>query len=271
MASFSDEYPFAYHAFPLPRAKPIWSDGRLRPKRNLGGGDARRTTRAVDEMLGFDGFVHFYLPRRGTPVQQLPIVSAQMSPARSPPTPHAVVRLPTAEVEDASCTICCWNIAVSRPKSETAGVKGGNWSRGTRAERIAEVWDAFRQDQPDIPRARGFWHDGLKVPVLAGPQIATNLKLLRKPRRGPELLFKGDVPLSTSMTILVFSDDDEELVRRLGDPPGGAAVERGALPGYGRDYHPRQADLEGIGAYFEGTGPRPLIDFDSVRPGSGWN
>lgn len=99
-------------------------------------------------------------------------------------------RRATAALADADCTLCNWNIAVSRPG--VPGVaKGGNWTRGTNPERIAEVWRAFRAINPDPRTARGFWGEP-EVPVLAGPQIAGNLPLLgRAPQKTPELLLRS--------------------------------------------------------------------------------
>lgn len=97
MASFSTTHPFAYHAFPLTAARSIWSRGALLGKDDLGpAGQARRIVAATDRRLGFSRFVHFYLdPRRTTPAD-LPILGAQLQPA------------------DEACTICNWNIPVSR-------------------------------------------------------------------------------------------------------------------------------------------------------------
>lgn len=150
MASFSPTHPFAYHAFPLTAARSIWTTGALLGKDDQGSaGQARRTVADTDRRLGFSRYVHLYLPRRGTTPAALPILAAQLQPARDPACPHALLIVPTDNLADADCSLCNWNIAVSRPG--VPGVaKGGNWTRGTNPERIAEVWRAFRP--PHRPR-----------------------------------------------------------------------------------------------------------------------
>ena len=115
MASFSTTHPFAYHAFPLTAARSIWTTGALLGKDDQGStGQARRTVADTDRRLGFSRYVHLYLPRRGTTPAALPILAAQLQPARDPACPHALLVVPTANLADADCSLCNWNIAVSR-------------------------------------------------------------------------------------------------------------------------------------------------------------
>lgn len=219
MASFSDTHPFAYHVFPLTAARGIWRRGALLGKQDLAGiGQMRRTTRDVDIALGFAEFVHFYLPKGHAKWTTLPILQAQLGPAKKPPVPHALLIIPTSSWDDVDCTICNWNIAVSRPKVEGM-CRGGNWTRGTRPSRIVEVWDAFRRLEPALERARGFWC-GPRVPVIPGDRIGTNLPLLRK-HRIPELLLRSPVRLPSGAMIHVFSEADEKSLATLGPAPAG--------------------------------------------------
>ena len=73
--------PWAYHVFPLHAAKTIWAGG-LFSKRTLQqqglGGMKRSTTFATDTLLGFDDFVHFYLPEnQAQDCSLLPILKAR--------------------------------------------------------------------------------------------------------------------------------------------------------------------------------------------------
>lgn len=208
MASFSHTHPFAYHAFPLTAARSIPGRGVLLGKDDLGAaGQARHTTAAVDRLLGFSKFVHLYLPPRGATLAMLPILGAQVQPAQEAVCPHAVLAAPTAGLADDACTICNWNIAVSRP-GVAGGKKGGNWNRRTKPEIIAEQWRAFRAMAPDARRARGFWGEHA-VPVLAGSQIAANPRLVgRDPKHPPELLLRSPARIFAGATILAFSRAD---------------------------------------------------------------
>lgn len=265
MASFSTTHPFAYHTFPLVAARSIWSKGALLGKADLGGaGQARRTTAGTDHRLGFANFVHFYLPRSGTTPASLPILGAQLQPALEPACPHVLLVVPTAALADADCTLCNWNIAVSRPG--VPGVaKGGNWTRGTNPERIAEVWRAFRAINPDSRTARGFWGEP-EVPVLAGPQIAGNLALLgRAPQKTPELLLHSPARIFAGATILAFSHADLASLQRLGPPPDGATLSLGDFPGYDPDGDPLGSRRQALDDYLTGHAERPSIDFDAIR------
>ncbi|MDC0718997.1 hypothetical protein [Nannocystis bainbridge] len=267
MASFSSTHPFAYHVFPLTAARSIWRLGALHGKDDLGAlGAIRRTTGDLDRLLGFSRFVHFYLPRQGTTPAELPILGAQLQPSRVPPCPHAMLVVPTAPLTDEDATICNWNIAVSRPTVE--GVcKGGNWTRGTNPEWILDRWRRFRATNPEPERARGFWGEP-HVPIVAGPQIAANLRLLgRAPRKTPELLLRSPARVFAGAKVIAFSRADLASLQRLGAAPDGAALELGTFPGYDPDgdpLGPRRGLLDDFLAGLRDA--PPPIDFDAIRP-----
>jgi len=266
MASFSHTHPFAYHAFPLTAARSIWSHGVLLGKDDLGAaGQARRTTAAVDRVLGFSKFVHLYLLPRGATPAMLPILGAQLQPAQEAVCPHALLVVPTAGLDDNACTICNWNIAVSRP-GVPDGKKGGNWNRRTNPELIAEQWRAFRAITPDARRARGFWGE-LAVPVLAGPQIAANLRLVsRDPKRPPELLLRSPARVFAGATILAFSRADLTSLQQLGSPPDDAALAPAEFPNYDPDGDPLGPHRRHLNDYLAGRrDDAPPIDFDAIR------
>jgi hypothetical protein len=267
MASFSATHPFAYHVFPLIAAREIWRTGALLGKDDLEGiGQTRRTTAAVDRHLGFSRFVHFYLPRAGTPWSALPILGAQLGPAqRSPASPHVLLVLPTDSLADEHCTICNWNIAVSRP-TVPGKCKGGNWTRGTNPARIAEIWAAFRATDPTPEKARGLWGSS-KVPVLAGRDIQPNLRLLRlAPRHMPELLLASPARVFARAKLIAFSQKDRTSLERLGPPPDGMTLELGSFPGYDLNGDPLAALRGDLDAYFAGERDQgPALDFDAIR------
>lgn len=266
MASFSHTHPFAYHAFPLTSARSIWARGALLGKDDLGSaGQARRTVAATDRRLGFSQFVHFYLPPRGKTFADLPILSAQLQPAQEAACPHALIVVPTIGLADESCTICNWNIAVSRP--EVPGIAhGGNWTRGTNPERVAEIWRAFRATAPDPVKARGFWGEP-EVPVLAGPQIAQNLRLLgRAPQKTPELLLRSPARIFAGATILAFSHADLASLQLLGAPPDGAVLALAEFPGYDPAGDPVEPHRRHLDDHLAGRRQdAPPIDFDAIR------
>src|SRR5689334_20308951 len=155
MASFSSQFPWAYHVFPLHAARGVWANGLL-SKATLqaqGLGLRRQTTHAVDIALGFGGMIHFYLPELPTvDVRTLPILRAQIGEAAAPPFPHVVLVISTKPLRDDDCTICNFNIAVSRPAYD--GVRGGNHARGMAPENILAHWQGFRRDNPSAERRR---------------------------------------------------------------------------------------------------------------------
>jgi len=260
-------YPVAHHVFPLHAARDIFKVGALRSKTQLGDRRDRAmrpTTGAVDQALGFSDFVHLYLRKTAEGHANLPILDAQLRPASSPPFPHAVLSLPMGAVSD-ECFVCCWNIAVSRPKTVVNGVdvKGGNWARGTSPARIAEVWAAFRQSKPSLERARGYWVDPMKVPALHAQKVDENLKLLGAPAGGPELLIPREVALGPWLTFFVFSEEDERLLRLAGLPPN-IELKRREFPGYEGANVPSKASYEIIERYIRGEDV-VVPDFDIVR------
>lgn len=266
MASYSSTHPFAYHVFPLTAARSIWRLGALHGKDDLGAtGQIRRTTGDLDRQLGFSRFVHFYLPRQGATPADLPILGAQLQPARVPPCPHAMLVVPTAPRTDEESTICNWNIAVSRPT--VAGVcLGGNWTRGTNPERILAVWRAFREANPAPETARGFWGEP-HVPIVAGPQIAANLRLLaRAPRKMPELLLRSPARVFAGAKIVAFSRADLASLQLLGSPPDRAVLELGTFPGYDPEGDPLGPRRQALDEFLAGRSDvAPGIDFDAIR------
>jgi hypothetical protein len=266
MASFSQTHPFAYHAFPLTAARSIWSSGALLGKDDLGpAARARRTTGAVDRLLGFSKFVHLYLPPRGATPATLPILGAQLQPAQTAACPHALLVVPTTGLADEDCVICNWNIAVSRP-GVPGGKKGGNWNRTTNPALIAEQWRVFRALGPDAKRARGFWGEPL-VPVLTGSQITANPRLVgRDPKRPPELLLRSPTRIFAGATILAFSRADLASLQLLGPPPAGATLALAEFPDYDPDGDPLGPLRRHLDDFLAGRrDDAPSIDFDAVR------
>lgn len=266
--SWKKAYPVAYHVFPLHAARDIFKAGALRSKARLAdrrGRAVRSTTSAVDEVLGFSDVVHLYLQRTAECFSELPILAAQLQPSSTPPFPHAVLALPTGSVSD-ECLICCWSIAVSQPQTVVNGVnvKGGNWARGTSPERIAEVWAAFRQQRPPLERARGYWVDPMKVPVLSAVQLDKCVELSRTSARGPELLIPREVALGPSMTFFAFCEEDERLLRLAG-LPANIALKRRVFPDYGGANVASKATYESIQRYILGE-EVVVTGFDTVRP-----
>lgn len=149
MASFSARYSRAVHVLPLHALKGVWSRQALLGKAQASQQSAvlRSTTREVDNELGFQDVVHFYLMGSGVAWNQVPILEAQIGSNIAPPFPHVALEGETDFLHDDECVLCLWNIAVSRP--QIPGVKGGNWTRGTRPSRIASVWRAFKEQTPD--------------------------------------------------------------------------------------------------------------------------
>lgn len=264
MASFSERFPRAFHVFPLTAARGIFAARALLSKARFGSdGVARRTTREVDRALGFEDFVHLYLPRAGASFEDLPILAAQLAPSRRPAVPHAVVVLDTAALPDEDCVVCNWNIAVGRPRVE--GVcRGGNWSRGTSSERIAEVWRAFKAAGPSVERARGFWVGPL-VPVIPGERIAKHWRLMTKRSGIPELLLRSRVPLGRSTRVVVFSDADERSLSSL-PRPSGLEVHRSTFDGYSTSVDSLGLEArQALDRYLAHGGAVPDIDFDGRR------
>src|SRR5262245_22496013 len=149
MASFSPWFRYAYHVVPLHVLKLVGKEGALLSKaRHQEGARVRRgTTAGVDEALGFSDYVHFYLPRRtAESFSGLPILETQIGKSVVPPFPHAVIVVDTQALSDEECTVCNFNIAVSRPAY--GNVQGGNHARGTNPALILKHWQGFRASNP---------------------------------------------------------------------------------------------------------------------------
>ena len=83
MASFSARYPRAVHILPLHALKSIWRSGALLSKASLESDQTaavRPTTSGVDEALGFQHKVYFYLLGYAQPWEVAPILAAQLGP-----------------------------------------------------------------------------------------------------------------------------------------------------------------------------------------------
>ncbi len=159
--------------------------------------------------------------------------------------------------------MCNWNLAVSRP-AVPGLVRGGNWTRGTDPKRIREVWEAFRASNPTAEAARGFFVEGLAVPVLRGEEITRNLKLLLKSPRGvPELLIEDSFDISRADRLIVFSEADRRAAEKYPVLP----VELRVFPGYDDHSPPRElrARLE---AFFHNGEVSEQWDFDAIRRAS---
>lgn len=264
VASFSAEYPVAIHVAPLHAVKGILARGAILAKSDLDPERQRITTRGIDEALGFRHFVHLYVPRRPSEWWSLPILAAQLGPSPVAPFPHVAISLATSSLADDECTLCLWNVAVSRP-AVTGVCRGGNWTRGTAPHRIVEVWRRFAANKPSTAVSRGFWNEGSSVPTLRGDQIRDHLGLLRlAPRRTPELLLRGPIPLSRAINLSVFAAEDLECVRRLG-PTIPVKLQR--LEGYDSSHSQTAEWRRRIEEYFTADLPYPAtLDFDRVRP-----
>jgi hypothetical protein len=264
MAAFSTAYPVAVHVLPLHALKGVLDSGALLAKAGLQQNRQRVTTRSVDQALGFGDMVHFYLPRHPADWGALPILAAQLRPSLIAPFPHVALSLTTSELTDEECTLCMWNIAISRPKVE--GVcQGGNWARGTSAASIEAVWRHFARTKPPVETARGHWNPGFLVPTVKESQIGPSLRLLRRaPRQSPELLLRGPVALTRLRRLHVFSEEDAECVRVL---TGGPEVELNSVSGYDSTCSETNAWRRQIKAYFSGGAPYPRdLDPDRIRP-----
>jgi hypothetical protein len=269
MATFSYEFPRAVHVLPLQALRGILEERALLAKKDL----VRRVTAAVrattsltDAALGLSDYVHFYLLGDGASWESVPILATQLLPGREAPFPHVALETPTSSLEDDDCTLCLWNIAVSRPG--VPGVcQGGNWTRGTNPNRIAEVWRAFRNSTPTPERARGYWNDPIQVPTLRGSQIERGLCLLGRAASGmPELLLRAPVQVDGRFTLWVFSDDDMASVTALQHALGGVQVRHYAMRGYESTDLTTRTWRSRIDSYFTRRAPFPAtLDFDRRR------
>jgi len=226
----------------------------------------RATTSLTDAALGLSDYVHLYLLGQGTPWESIPILATQLLHGREAPFPHVVLETNTSSLNDGDCTLCLWNIAVSRPG--VPGVcQGGNWTRGTNPNRILEVWRAFRGAKPDAETARGYWNEPIQVPTLQGRQIVEGLRLLGRAASGiPELLLRAPVQVDDRFTLWVFSDDDMSTVRTLQQEWGDVRVRQSLMDGYESRASNTRMWRSRIDSYFAGQTPFPAaLDFDRRR------
>jgi hypothetical protein len=272
MASFSRWFRYAYHVIPLHILKLVGKEGGLLSKaRHQEGAKVRRcTTAGVDEALGFSDYVHLYLPRRTTvSFSGLPILDTQLGESIVPPFPHAVVVVPTEALSDEECTVCNFNIAVSRPAY--GEVRGGNHARGTDPTLVLQHWQGFRASNPSLDRMRrSFWHDGLAVPVLAGKQITDSPRSVGFGSDMPELLLRSRYNLRPSDTLYLFSDFDLASVRKLVDAPKHQVAEASPFEWYAAQDRVGAEMRRRIEDYFEepdSSCPDDL-NFDRLRPRS---
>ncbi len=270
MATFSEKFPRALHVLPLHALPSILHDGALLAKAELTHKVAavRVTTSQTDAKLGLCEYVHFYLCGPSREWEEVPVLEAQLLGNSSPPFPHLALEMATRELADAECTLCLWNAAVSRPAVEGYCL-GGNWTRGTPPSRIDEVWQKFRDTNPDVRQARGHWNDPIQLPTVRGDQIQPALPLLRlAPRQMPELLLRSPVEIHKRFTLWVFSEEDLQVVHLLND-----ALELNSLnarmhpmPGYHFQSEPTRVWRAAIAAHFAGQASFPEgLNFDRKR------
>ncbi len=267
MASFSDAYPSAVHVFPIHALLSILNDGALLAKENLTNSahaTIRPSTSQTDLALGLRSHVHFYLRSPRHEWTDFPLLAAQLLGQGKAPFPHLALEIPTSILQDSECTLCLWNCAVSRPKVD-GHCLGGNWTRGTDASRIVEVWQRFRQSNPDARRARGYWNPPVELPTLQGNQINSSLALLRRAPRGmPELLLKARVKITSPPRLWAFSPEDTDLVRRVAT--NALPVHTVPLLGYSSGLDATVQVRTRIAAYFSGEQAYPQdLEFDRIR------
>ena len=226
----------------------------------------RETTFGTDIVLGLSDHVHFYLLRRDMRFEELPILATQLLPSTEPPFPHIALERETVKLTDEDCTLCLWNIAVSRPTVPDV-CKGGNWTRGTNPARVHEVWRAFRSTSPTIEKARGCWNDKIEVPTLKGDQIARHLRLLPLAPRGmPELLLASPVALGCDFTVWTFSEEDRAVVAQAVGDSESMTVRCHIMPSYDARTPRTHLWRQRAEAYFNGKEPFPRDpNFDGRR------
>ena len=265
MASLSAAFPLAYHVLPLHALKGIARERALLGK--AGRVFSRPTTSTIDRSLGFGDVVHLYLATSAKSLTDLPILRAQLGPSSRPSFPHLALEMVTSGLDDDEVRVCNWNLAVSRP-AVPGLCRGGNWTRGTDADRIAEVWSAFQDGHPDAKRARGFFNDDQLVPTLTGPQVRSNPALLHARRgRTPELLLRPPVLLERFSRLIAFSPADAELARTYGADSLPVSLE--TFPCYSTASVPAALRSQ-IVSFFDSDAAElgRALRFDSVRPAS---
>lgn len=224
------EFPFAFHVIPLHLVKPIWESKTLLSKADFqeAGHNIQRTTTAEkDRLLGFDRFVHFYLPKcRNIEFSALPILETQLKQKAAEAIPHVALEVSSSEFRDRDCTICNFNIALSKPKYE-GGLGYGMHNRNASAESVLRHWRGFRASNPSRQSLRrSFWHDGLEVPVIAGSRIAiapiavgagmsTRVTAAGNRIKIVELLLHSPYKIPNNARLHVFSEIDARLLRNF--------------------------------------------------------
>lgn len=277
MASFTRTHRFAYHVVPLQALRPIWESkvllSKANPRRSIS--LKRRTTASVDAALGFERFVHFYLPKGGTiDFSKLSILSAQIGESVVPAFPHVVLVVDTGHLADQDCTVCNFNIAVSRPAYKGVGDKGvggGNHSRGTSPEKIRDHWRGFRAGSPKPVRLRyGEWVDGLEVPVLSSEVIARSPQHVGHgtKKKVAELLIRDQYDLNEADRFYCFSEFDLKSVARMPDPPPIELAASRPFEWYAREDRVTPEDRRAIEQYLTGRTPDfpAHLDCDRIRP-----
>ncbi|MCU1262045.1 MAG: hypothetical protein JWO80_4930 [Bryobacterales bacterium] len=221
MASFSATFPRAVHVLPLHALGGILEDraflanSTLPHRLHRTNAAVRKTSSQTDAALGLGDYVHLYLLHSNSPWENIPILAAQLLNGRGAPFPHVAIEIGTEGLSDDECKLCIWNVAVSRPKVNNL-CKGGNWTRGTEAARVLQIWRSFKHQGPDVRMARGYWNHPIQIPTLRGDQIGFQLSLLgRAPGGMPELLLRSPVKIDNRYTLWAFSPEDMEALRSL--------------------------------------------------------
>jgi hypothetical protein len=271
-ASFSTDFPHAYHVLPLHALKSIAASRRLLAKSDLSAAhiDIRRSSTAdVDEALGLSRFIHFYLPKNPNLIfDSLSILQTQLKQSPVPPFPHVVMVVPTCDLADWECGICNFNAAVSRPAY--GQVRGGNHARGMTPQNILEHWNGFRNDNPDHERRRrSYWHDGIAVPLLLSSQITLEPSSVGFRTQSPELLLQSPFEILDSIELFVFSQADLDSVALL--PHGFSAHYRRCeqFAWYAEEDRVAPNVRLAINQYFQSyDASLPRLDYDRLRPSS---
>jgi hypothetical protein len=270
VASFTVTHRFAYHVFPLHALKPIWESKALFSKVSATRRVSlmRNTSASVDFALGFEDYVHFYLTRgQEIDFSKLSILRAQLTESKVPAFPHVALVVDTANLEDGKCTVCNFNIAVSRPSY--TGVKGGNHARGTSVEKIRSHWRGFRGETPDLKRRRySEWYDGLEVPVLRESEIVRYPQRVGHGTRSAELLIRERYVLHETDRLYCFSSFDLRSIGLMPGHPHAKAVGPLDFEWYRHQDRVLPEVRRSIELYFsESAGEFPSdLDCDRIRP-----
>jgi hypothetical protein len=264
MQDVTAQFPFAYHVLPIFAVYGVWADRALKSKANLPTHVSRPTTAHIDGAMGFSNYVHCYLAR-DTTFEKFPILAAQLGPSPVPPFPHVLLQIPTTTLLTEQAIVCNWTIAISRPNIPGV-VQGGNWSRGTRSERIVEIWQAFRASAPSLQQARGLWYDEYQLPVLRGSAIRMHLDLIMQRARGnmPELLLPTRVDLPPGTRIHVFSQNAFDILAASTIPPQVSLVQS-TFPGYAPEQVDDQTWTSLRHAILDNKTPSMRFVFDAIR------